>query len=230
MPGPRDYTQGTKSALAHLSGGLCYYPGCPEPVLREDEGKYYIIGFISHIRAAYPNGPRFDNTMDDDDRRDIKNLIFLCEPHHLRIDKERPQDYSVETLHRWKEQREASPAEALKRLREVTPSGLKQIVAEGLKVRDDKIVSALTRLEKTDRGAAMALRSVIDELAEVYSKGRRALDPDLIETLDRASRKLSRWDPVHFSSLESAADKLSRILDSGMVDDLLRASRRFPER
>jgi hypothetical protein len=30
VPGPRDYTTGTDMALANLSGGLCYWPDCPE--------------------------------------------------------------------------------------------------------------------------------------------------------------------------------------------------------
>ncbi|MGI5268662.1 hypothetical protein ACQEUU_05890 [Nonomuraea sp. CA-218870] len=229
MAGPRDYTQGTKSGLAHLSGGLCYYPGCPEPIIREADGKYYVTGFICHIKAAYPNGPRYDKNMTDDQRRDIRNLILLCQPHHLRIDKERPQDYSVEKLQRWKVQREASPSEALKRLREVTPSGLRQIVAEGMKARDNKIMATLTRLEKSDREAAIALRSLIDELTEVYTQGRHALDPDIISTLDSATRRLSAWDPTHFSQLENAAKMLADCLDSNALDNFIRATRRLPE-
>ncbi|MFG3437796.1 hypothetical protein ACGF0J_11200 [Nonomuraea sp. NPDC047897] len=193
------------------------------------DGKYYVIGFISHIRAAYPNGPRYDSDMTDDQRRDIRNLIMLCEPHHLRIDKERPQDYSVEKLHRWKAQREASPSEALKRLREVTPSGLRKIVADGMKARDEKLIAALTRLEKSDQGAAMALRSLIDELTEVYTQGRHALDPDVVSTLDRATRRLSAWDPMHFSQLENAARVLANALDSNVLDSFIRATRRLPE-
>jgi hypothetical protein len=38
MPGPSDYASETLEALARYSGGLCYYLGCPEPVVSEVNG------------------------------------------------------------------------------------------------------------------------------------------------------------------------------------------------
>jgi len=65
-------------ALAHFSGGCCYCPGCPEPVLREVDGKIHFTVQIAHICAASRGGPRFDDTMTDNQRRDLPNLLLLC--------------------------------------------------------------------------------------------------------------------------------------------------------
>ena len=37
--GPRDYTSGTRAALAALSNGTCYYPGCTTPILTFIDGE-----------------------------------------------------------------------------------------------------------------------------------------------------------------------------------------------
>jgi hypothetical protein len=78
MPGPRDYTRATVMALAHYSGGLCYCPGCPEPVLRVVEDKVHLIVQIAHIRGAFPGSRRYEASMTDDQRRDLPNLLLLC--------------------------------------------------------------------------------------------------------------------------------------------------------
>lgn len=63
MPGPRDYTTGTDMALANLSGGLCYWPGCPEPMIRRAGGEMYFIGLRVHIHGANPGSARYDPAM-----------------------------------------------------------------------------------------------------------------------------------------------------------------------
>jgi len=192
VAGPRAYTRSTVAALAHLSGGLCYWPGCPEPVLREVEGKLRVIVDIAHIHAAEPGGARHDPAMTDDERRDQANLILFCHPHHYLVDdKTRAHIYTAEALLRWKSQREAAPREALKRLREVTPSGLRRIVAGGLEEHDARILGALDRLEKHDREAAALMRNLMDELTEAYSlQRRRALDPDMVAEFGQSVKTL----------------------------------------
>ena len=184
-------------ALAHLSGGLCYWPGCPEPVLREVDGKIRPIVEIAHIRAAFPGGPRYDTTMTDDERRDFRNLLLLCNPHHDEVDDQKNLEiYTTEVLHRWKEQRESDPREALRRLREVTPTGLRNIVSDALENHDMKLIQALDRLSKSDREAASLLRSLVDELTEAYSRLRQPLDPDLVYSLGKSVRELREIAPV----------------------------------
>jgi hypothetical protein len=180
-------------ALAYNSGGLCYFPGCPEEVLREVEGQIVGVAHIAHIKAANPNGARYDAQMTDDQRRDQANLMLLCAPHHSMVDEPKRTDfYTVELLTRWKEQREANPREALARLRDVTPSGLRKIVADGLEQRDSQLLDALERLASNDRLAATLMRTLLDELTEAYSElNRTSLNPHLIADLYEAASTLA---------------------------------------
>jgi len=213
MPGPRDYTTGTDMALANLSGGLCYWPGCPEPILRRVDGEMYFIGQRVHIRGAYHGSARYDPAMTDDQRRSITNLVAMCKPHHEVIDIRQPELYPVEILLRWKAQREASPSEALLRLREVTPSGLRKIVADGFREHDARLAKALGRLEGSDREAASLMRSLLDELTEAYSRLRDGIDPDTVDLLHRASVNLGEYlDPDVVGQLDKAVKRLIAVL------------------
>jgi hypothetical protein len=103
MAGVRDYSVGTRAAaLACLSRGKCYFPGCTRQIIVvEDDGQAFTQYQIAHIRDARP-GNRFVQNMTDDERRSFSNLILLCVPHHERIDKREPEKYSIELLHQWK--------------------------------------------------------------------------------------------------------------------------------
>jgi hypothetical protein len=54
QPGPREYTAGTRSALATSSQGTCYFPGCNEPTTKFIEGEPFNNFEIAHIRDAKP--------------------------------------------------------------------------------------------------------------------------------------------------------------------------------
>jgi hypothetical protein len=102
MAGARDYSAGTRAALACLSHGKCYFPGCTRQIIVvEDDGQAFTQYHIAHIHDARP-GNRFDPNVTDDERRSFSNLILLCGPHHERIDQREPEKYSIEMLHQWK--------------------------------------------------------------------------------------------------------------------------------
>jgi hypothetical protein len=216
MAGPRDYSRSTVMALSHHSGGLCYCPGCPEPVLRHVDGEPRLTVEIAHIRAAYPNGARYDEFMTDDQRRHFRNLILLCNPHHGMADDPKKADfYTVALLTRWKEQREADSRQALSRLREVTPSGLRKMVAEGLARRDSRILEALNRLEDKDQQAAALMRALLDELTEAYSQlNSAALNPHMVADFSEAASTLGDMKGVlaEFTTVMQVTDfsKLSK--------------------
>jgi len=208
VPGPRDYTPRTLMSLAHLSGGLCYWPGCPEPVLRDVGGQMHRIVEIAHIRGAYPGGARYSRRMTDDQRRDLPNLMLFCDPHHDIVDaKDNQKIYTAEVLLRWKAQRESAPREALKRLREVTPTGLRKIVAEGLQQHDARLLTALGRLESNDREAAALMRSLVDELTEAYARQQHSLNPDLVEEFSAATYRLTEMSDM-IEELSAASIRL----------------------
>ena len=210
MPGPRDYVRSTVMGLAHLSGGLCYRPGCPEPVFRWTDGEIHLIVEIAHIRAAKKGGPRYDENMTDEQRRHISNLMLFCDPHHDIVDQHWEQ-YPPETLRRWKTQREAKPNEALKRLRDVTPAGLRKIVAEGLEDHDSRLLQALDRLNRTDRETAGLVRGLIDELTEAYTwQSRNVPDPEILTAFGIAVDKL--WNIQEtMAGFSGSVERLSRM-------------------
>ena len=208
MPGPRDYTRRTIVALAHYSGGLCYWPGCYETVVRIVNGEPYLTVEIAHIRGAYPGSVRFDSYMNDDQRREHANLILLCSPHHDIVDtREKEKIYTVELLRRWKNQRESAPQEALKRLRDVSPSALREIVAEGLEEHHAKLLQTIGRLQTRDEEAARLMRGLIDELTEAYSRQREVLNADAIESLTITTDRLHRLQET-LDNFSFAVDKL----------------------
>lgn len=97
----RQYKPSVVRRLDTLSGNECAHPDCSKKLVAEDG--ISIISKICHIAAASPEGPRYDPSMTDDDRRGFDNLILLCDEHHVIIDnKENETLYPTELLKKWK--------------------------------------------------------------------------------------------------------------------------------
>jgi hypothetical protein len=133
MPSPRDYSVGTRAALVSLAHGVCYFPGCEEPVIKFVQGEPYVNYEIAHIRDARP-GNRFDDTMKDDERRAFANLVLLCKAHHDLIDNRHPERFSVADIERWKHAREGDVGEALRKLGPITQDELEEALREAVTV------------------------------------------------------------------------------------------------
>ncbi|MDD2656247.1 MAG: hypothetical protein PHQ18_01610 [Patescibacteria group bacterium] len=101
----RQYKQSTLRRLDTLSGNECAHPNCTKKLIAEDG--ISIISKICHITAASKGGPRFDEKMSNDKRRDFDNLILLCDEHHVMIDnKENETQYPTPLLKEWKRSHE----------------------------------------------------------------------------------------------------------------------------
>ena len=104
-----------ESTVKQLYGSAttCAHPECNELLLRWVDGLHTPIlnSRIAHIRAASALGPRYDETMTDEDRRAFDNLVLLCLPHAEEVDLSVLADrYPAETLHQWKSvQLQAAP-------------------------------------------------------------------------------------------------------------------------
>lgn len=110
----RQYKRSTLRRLDTLSGNECAHPNCTKNLIAEDG--ISIISKICHIAAASKEGPRFDESMTDDERRGFQNLILLCDEHHVIIDnKENESHYPTHLLKKWKSDHE-------KKIRELTSS------------------------------------------------------------------------------------------------------------
>lgn len=97
----------SEATVKHLYGSAtsCAHPDCDAPLIRYsgDPNIPVLNSQIAHIRAASADGPRFDPTMTDDERRQFDNLLLLCHSHHAEVDLPELADlYHVETLTAWR--------------------------------------------------------------------------------------------------------------------------------
>jgi hypothetical protein len=84
------------------SGGRCAYPGCNRLLIGDLAAgvvdKHF--GFIAHIVADTPGGPRGDQQRSVELSNDVRNLMLLCATHHKLIDEtavaEHPEDRLLE--------------------------------------------------------------------------------------------------------------------------------------
>lgn len=77
-----------------------------------DPNKSNSIGEAAHISAAAPGGPRYDSSMSAEERKSIKNAIWLCSNCSDKIDKD-PEAYPISLLQEWKTEAERLALEEL---------------------------------------------------------------------------------------------------------------------
>ena len=102
MSSARNITLNTIKKLYALSGNKCANPDCQRELVKDGT----LLGEIAHICAANPNGPRYDLSMTDDERRGYSNLILLCGDCNKIID-DNPDKYPVGLLREWKQKHES---------------------------------------------------------------------------------------------------------------------------
>lgn len=93
----KDIKTSTVKKLFALSGNICAFPGCNEKIV-DDNGE--VMGVICHIEAAETGGPRYNETSNNEERRNLENLILLCPNHHRKIDTD--PSYTVDSLKKMK--------------------------------------------------------------------------------------------------------------------------------
>jgi hypothetical protein len=87
----------TIKRLFALSGNRCAFPGCTDVLVEGD----VVVGHICHIKAANPEGPRYDDQQRPAERHGYDNLILMCQKHHTVID-DGEEAYTVERLTKMK--------------------------------------------------------------------------------------------------------------------------------
>jgi len=124
----RQYSVGTERALFSLAQRTCYFPGCPEPVVRFVEGYPATNVQIAHIHGAKPSSERYDRSMTDHERAAFTNLLLLCKPHHDLVDRIAPADYPPNILRRWKAEREGGTTGDLSSVIGLTDTQLAELI------------------------------------------------------------------------------------------------------
>jgi hypothetical protein len=172
-------------------------------VLRDENSAPSFADKVVQIREASTESPRYVGSMTVEQLRHVRNLMLLCDSHRAHIG-ENKTVYSIQTLLRWKKQCEADSRQALQRLREVTPDGLRKIVAGGLEAHDAKLERVLRGLKERDTDAAFLMRGLIDELTEAYTWQRRKMpDPAMIAEFSSSVSRLNKMSGMLNAFIEA---------------------------
>lgn len=101
-----DFPQSIKDIAAKRVCYQCSICHCPTiSASEEGDDKVSSIGVASHICAAAPKGPRYDESMTTEERKSIDNCIWLCQTHSKLIDNDEKK-FTVEKLKEFKRQAE----------------------------------------------------------------------------------------------------------------------------
>lgn len=117
LKGPRPTRRGRTSALRPVTrlvlwaraAGRCQYQGCNKTLIgdlisgAEDPN----FGFVGHIVADTPTGPRGDAVRSFQLSDDVNNLMLLCHVHHKLIDVDEVAQHPEARLHAMKAVHEA---------------------------------------------------------------------------------------------------------------------------
>ena len=101
--------QKVQSALWARAAGRCEYRGCNQSLVGDliagkEDGLY---GFIAHIVADAPGGPRGDAIRSPLLAKSLENLMILCATHHKLIDVDAPDEHPEPVLLAMKNAHEA---------------------------------------------------------------------------------------------------------------------------
>lgn len=88
------------NALWARAGGCCQYRGCPDYLVGDliasrEDGTF---GFLAHIVADSPDGPRGDEVRSPLLAKSLANLMLMCARHHKLIDVDAPDDHTESLL------------------------------------------------------------------------------------------------------------------------------------
>lgn len=103
----------TRIILAFRSGGVCAFPKCGKHLTYDAKvGDDTYVGEAAYIRGEKPTAARYGASMTDDDRDNVRNLIYLCTDHHTIIDKVEA-DWPTPTLQELKDNHEKQVRQAM---------------------------------------------------------------------------------------------------------------------
>lgn len=102
-----EFSAADKLTLGERAAYICSNPFCRRQTIgpHSDEKKSLRTGKACHIRGAAPGGPRYDISQTREERRHIRNGIWLCSVCSDLIDKDEAR-FGVDLLHRWRDEHE----------------------------------------------------------------------------------------------------------------------------
>lgn len=111
-----DFSEKVKRNLAGGVGHRCSNPGCRQPTSGPSaSGKTVTnVGVAAHITAASPGGPRYDASLDTEQRAAECNGVWLCQKCGKAVDDD-PAAYDVKVLRDWRKRAESSARKDIER-------------------------------------------------------------------------------------------------------------------
>jgi hypothetical protein len=200
-----DYSAETRAALAIVSQGSCYFPGCNTPIMVFVGDRPIVNVEIVRIRESEPGRPRYVAGLSDVDRQSFDNLLLLCVPHRRIIDQDggsRP----IDLLETWRAVREPGLRSALSSVRNRSGDGLADLLAAAFSAAREQTAQALVRFEGVDSDSARLIRRLADSPS---AQRRPGTDHDIAALLAQMTDRLSALE----DRLRSVAETLSRLED-----------------
>lgn len=131
--------ESTAKNLFALSRNHCARPECNAQLVLKNSVN---LGVICHIEGEKPNSARHNPNMDDEQRRDINNLIVLCNNCHTIIDMD-VDTYTTDKLKEMKKNHESKEGELL----ELTDEQLQKIMEkERIRVQQINMIGDGTQI------------------------------------------------------------------------------------
>lgn len=120
-----NFTKPTIEVLAKRVAYHCSNPTCRRLTIgpNEIEDKSTTIGVAAHITAAASLGPRYDNSLTEEQRRSITNAIWLCSNCATLIDKD-VNIYTIDVLTKWKTEAEEETKRKLNGVSHLQTTGI----------------------------------------------------------------------------------------------------------
>lgn len=167
----RQYKRSTVRRLDTLSGNECSAPDCPKSLVAKDGAS--IISKICHIEAASADGPRYNASMTDDERRHFNNLILLCDECHTIIDnKDNEVLYPVELLREWKSDHHSKITQRLQAKKSLLKLAIDAIAGGDFELENngDESTSPYQIDKKIEYNAIRRNRPLIEEYKVYYNR------------------------------------------------------------
>lgn len=123
--------EGIKFRLWGKAAGRCEYEACPERLWLDKLTKAeFNTAYIAHIIADSPTGPRGHPVLSHKLRRDISNLMLLCDAHHRLVDEFDVDGHPPERLQEMKRRHE----ERIDFVTDISPSRTSHVLLYGASV------------------------------------------------------------------------------------------------
>src|SRR5687767_14358512 len=103
-----DFANDVKKTMAARVNNRCSNPACRAQTSgpQVDPSKSLNVGVAAHITAASPDGPRYNPSLTQDERKHANNAIWLCQTCGKLIDNDQARFTEGEIRH-WKARAEA---------------------------------------------------------------------------------------------------------------------------